>query len=352
LLHFPLENSYCGKETLNIKFYFIGGDAMRARSLELVDKSIAAMIAAIEIYNKPDFKYREETFGVLCVNAWELLIKAYWLKINANKMRSLFVFDAITKKDGTKGIRKKIKTTRSGNPFTHSIDYLGGKLVSTGKLDKTAWDNIQAVIEIRDNSVHFYNKSILFSRRLQEVGSASVKNYVTAVKDWFDVGLTEFNFFLMPLSFVSPPKNVEGILLSKEESNLVQYIDSIDSAENPEKRYSVTVNVNVSFSKSKVRDALKVQLSNDPAATKITLTDDQIRERYKLSYDELSKKCRDRYSDFKIDKKYHEIRKNLEGDQKFAMVRFLDPTKPKGIKKTFYSEAILNKLDEHYTKIA
>jgi hypothetical protein len=51
------------------------------------------------------------------------------------------------------------------------------------------------VIEIRDNAVHFYNKSYLFSRRLQEVGSASVKNYVSAIKDWFDEDLTEFNFF-------------------------------------------------------------------------------------------------------------------------------------------------------------
>jgi hypothetical protein len=36
--------------------------AMRARSKELLDRSIAATVAGIEIYNKPDFRYREERF--------------------------------------------------------------------------------------------------------------------------------------------------------------------------------------------------------------------------------------------------------------------------------------------------
>ena len=35
---------------------------MKSKSNELLDKSISAMIAAIEVYNKPDFLYRGETF--------------------------------------------------------------------------------------------------------------------------------------------------------------------------------------------------------------------------------------------------------------------------------------------------
>ncbi len=35
---------------------------MKARSKELLDRAIAATIAAIEIYSKPDFRYREELF--------------------------------------------------------------------------------------------------------------------------------------------------------------------------------------------------------------------------------------------------------------------------------------------------
>ena len=66
---------------------------MKSRSQELLDKSIAAMISAIEIYNKPDFLYRGETFAILAVNGWELLLKAKYLSINNNNIRSLYVYD-------------------------------------------------------------------------------------------------------------------------------------------------------------------------------------------------------------------------------------------------------------------
>jgi hypothetical protein len=46
------------------------------QSKELSEKSILAAVAAIEIYNKPDFHYREEAFALLATNAWELLLKA------------------------------------------------------------------------------------------------------------------------------------------------------------------------------------------------------------------------------------------------------------------------------------
>lgn len=31
----------------------------------LLDKSVNSMLSAIEIYNKPNFSYREETFAIL-----------------------------------------------------------------------------------------------------------------------------------------------------------------------------------------------------------------------------------------------------------------------------------------------
>jgi hypothetical protein len=49
---------------------------MKARSKELLDRAIAATIAAIEICNKPDFRYLVEAFAVLPITGWELLLKA------------------------------------------------------------------------------------------------------------------------------------------------------------------------------------------------------------------------------------------------------------------------------------
>lgn len=89
---------------------------MKSRSKELLDRAVAATVAAIEIYNKPDFLYREEAFAVLAINGWELLLKAKWLLDNNNRPKSLYVMVPRLKADGTKGKKLQIKPTRSGNP--------------------------------------------------------------------------------------------------------------------------------------------------------------------------------------------------------------------------------------------
>ena len=43
---------------------------------KLLGNSKAAMMAAIEIYNKPTFAYRDECAVILLLNAWELFLKA------------------------------------------------------------------------------------------------------------------------------------------------------------------------------------------------------------------------------------------------------------------------------------
>ena len=111
------------------------------------------MIAAIEVYNKPDFLYRGETFSILAINSWELLLKAKHLKDNHNKMRSLYVMEPVINKDGSKSKKKKVKLTRSGNPFTHSIDFIAKKLIEKGEMDQIVFNNIMALIELRDSAI-------------------------------------------------------------------------------------------------------------------------------------------------------------------------------------------------------
>ena len=129
---------------------------MKSRSKELLDRAIAATVAAIEIYNKPDFPYRSETFCILAINGWELLLKAKWLKENGNNIRSLYVMETRTNKDGTKSKRHTVKLTRSKNPYTLGLDYLSKKLVEQKFLDQKVVANIEALHELRDSSVHFY----------------------------------------------------------------------------------------------------------------------------------------------------------------------------------------------------
>lgn len=323
---------------------------MKARFQELLEKSVSAMISAIEIYNKPDFKYREETFSILAINSWELLLKAKWLKENNNKIRSLYVLEKSKKKDGSTSKIQVVKLTGSGNPFTHSLEHLSTKLNEAGILNGLAKQNIDALREIRDSSVHFYNRNTLFAIRLQEVGSACVKNFVQVCKDWFEFDLSCYNFYLMPLAFVDTSTTASLVTLNKEETNLIQYISALDAANDPSSDYSVSVNVELRFSKSKTSDALAVQISNDPNAAKIQLTQEQFKDRYPMKFNDLKNRCKKRYSDFLINKKYHDIRKSLIGNQKYMITKILDPDNPKSVKQDWYSEAVFTELDKHYTK--
>ena len=308
------------------------------------------MISAIEIYNKPDFKYREETFAILAINSWELLLKAKWLKDNDNKIRSLYVFEKTKKKNGELSKKLAIKVTDCGNPFTHSLDYLAIKLEEKKILHALAKQNIDALREIRDSSVHFYNRNNLFAIRLQEVGSACVKNFVQATKTWFEYDLSKYNFYLMPLAFMNSGADMKLVELNKEQANLVKYISLLDAANDPSSDYSVSVNVEFNFSKSKAKDVLAVQLSNDPTATKIQLSDEQFKQRYPLSYESLTNKCKERYKNFTANQTYHDLRKPLIENSKYCGTKKLDSDNPKSLKKDGYSEAILTFFDQHYIK--
>jgi hypothetical protein len=323
---------------------------MKARSKELLDRAIAATVASIEIYNKPDFLYREEAFAVLAINGWELLLKAKWLADNGNKVRSLYVMEPQQKADGGKSKKLKIKPTRSGNPYTHSLDFVAKKLVASGALDVVAFSNIQALQEIRDSSIHFFNRSGAFPMRLQEIGTASLKNFVTATRNWFQRDLSEFNFYLMPLSFVALPSQAEAVVLNHEEKRFLSFIDSLESNGAPESPYAVTVNIDIKFTRSKAKDALGVQVTNSPTAPEVRLTEEQIRDRYPWDTKQLTAECKKRYQEFKVDAAYHEVRKGLLADKRFGEIRFLDPGNPRSAKKPFFSPNILKELDKHFVR--
>src|SRR6202049_3857384 len=91
-------------------------------SMRLLQNSEAALISAIEIYNKPSFAYREETFAILALNAWELLLKAKLLDIKDNKLKCLHIY--YRKEVGEDQLSKKlyVKKNRTGNKMTVGIE--------------------------------------------------------------------------------------------------------------------------------------------------------------------------------------------------------------------------------------
>ena len=110
------------------------------------------------------------------------------------------------------------------------------------------------------------------------------------------------------------------------------------------------MNVEIKFTRSKAKDALGVQITNNPNAPEVRLTEDLIREKYPWDYERLTGECEKRYSDFKLVQKYHDLRKKMVSDNRFGHVRELDPGNPKSQRKQFFNPNILAEFDKHYAK--
>lgn len=329
---------------------------MKSRSRNLAGKSIEAMLAAIEIYNKPSFSYREESFAILAINAWELLLKARILQLSNNKVSSILKYEKRQKADGSLSEKEYRVKNRSGTYLSiglfRAMDLLEAEYGD--KIGMPVRKNIELLCEVRDSAVHFVNKGFDLTLLVQQLGTASLRNYIIAIRRWFAIDLSKYNFFLMPLAFFGLETSVQGVSLNGEEKRLSEYLKketTLGVGEEPDE-FNVALTVNVRFTKSKEEDAELVRLSNDPGATPIKLTEEDIREKYPWDYEILTTRLRKRYKDFKLNKKYHELRKPLEAKSKYCNKRFLDPAQKNGIGKCFYNPNIVKEFDAHYTKSA
>lgn len=325
-----------------------------SRSMQLVNKSVASMVSAIELYNKPDFRYREEIFCIVVVNSWELLLKAKILKDNNNNMSSISIRSVLTNKDGSKSKKWRYKENRTGNRMTLDIFSAMKKLEGRGVLDRVCRENVEAVIEVRDNAVHFYNTDPLLSHKVQELGMATITNYVDLLYEWFSIKLDKYNFFLMPMSFFHPSQ-VESVLVRGRDASVANMLEYIASKEKeypstPKNKHNITIAIETRFTKSKKIDAQEVRLSSSPNAPLIRISLDDVKKTHPLDYDKLTSKLKDRYSDFKVNGKYHELRKTLENSQDFCFHYPLNPMNPNGATKPLFSVKVFEEFDKNYRK--
>lgn len=170
---------------------------LRGSYRALRDNSKAAMLAAIEIYNKPQIEYRDECFLILLVNAWELLLKAV---LSKNKQR-IFYPKERDELYRTLSIQDALNKVR--NFFPPDIQY-----------DPVA-QNINMLVTYRNNAVHFYNQRG-FSVIIYGLAQTSIINYRDLMLSIFDIDIAnEMTISLLPLSFGSQPDPIEFLQQSK-----------------------------------------------------------------------------------------------------------------------------------------
>jgi len=316
----------------------------------IIDKAINALISAIEIYNKPDFKYREENFCVLMVNAWELLLKAKIIKDNNYDKKSIYVKYFPENKDGTKSKKFRYKKSQSGNYLTIDINKCIKALRSDNRLEKSMASNLQSLIEIRNTSIHYYNTSLDYVKSTHELGSASIHGFVTYLFEWFEYKLNNYHLYLLSLSFLGVA-SVEAIPVHSQEIKLLNYIRNQKNKYpyNKSEKVHYSFQIQISFTK-KSKGSSRVYLSNDPFAPKVYLSDEDLQKKYPLSHSELVELCKNRYSNFVYNNLFHQLKYRYEDNPKYCYKRYPGLINKSGTPRKHYSPAILEEFDKKYTK--
>jgi hypothetical protein len=310
-------------------------------------------MASIELYNKPDFFYREECFSILAVNAWELLLKARILQLSSNSLHSIAEYENPQTKHGKKSKNRKKLRNRAGNIQTIGIFKAYDLLVSefSEPMHESIRKNLEALVEIRDNSVHLINKGLELERKILEIGTATLNNYIKISRQWFGSDLSKYNIFLMPIAFIREIPKAEGIVLNGEERNIANYFSSLNKEPKKENEsdFNTALSIEIKLKRTKEDSAVKFSISNDPDAVPVKLEEADIREKYPWSYQLLTEKLKQKHGLlFKTNEKYHKIRKELEKSDKYCMVRLLDPGNAKSSKMRFYNSNILKEIEKKY----
>lgn len=156
------------------------------------------MLAAIEIYNKPQIAYRDECFVILLINAWELLLKAI---LSKNRQRIYY----------PKKRKESYRTYSLRDALSKAETFL--RLVVP--FEPVA-SNLKLLLTYRDNAIHFYNEQG-FGVVVYGLAQTNIVNYRDIMRDIFGVDIAEeMTISLLPLAFGPQPDPIEFLRKANE----------------------------------------------------------------------------------------------------------------------------------------
>lgn len=163
---------------------------------KLLGNAKAAMMAAIEIYNKPAFQYRDECVVILLLNAWELILKAALSKNGKS------IFYPKKRKQPYRTLSWQDALSKSENLFRKDVGQL------------PVQRNLELLGTYRDNAVHFYNAEG-FGVLVYALAQTCIKNFRDFLEGEFQHRLEEeITWQLLPLG-IQPPIDVVSYISGK-----------------------------------------------------------------------------------------------------------------------------------------
>lgn len=322
----------------------------------LLKNSISAYFAAIEIHNKPNISYRYETTTLLIMNAWELILKCFVRKYI--KTKSIYTNDG--------------HTISIDKAIDYTDEFINKKEPKSFKAIK---ENLFLIEVYRNNIVHYYNEQL--EPYIFMLTAKAALNYVDFLKKYFSKDiLADDGLFILPLGFKLPfkpedflTKKATDYISSKESKEFISsmvrvitnlsdegvedtivigfdiYLENVKRMKNSDLLVAITSQDAADTNFAKVN---KVQLSDDPNAQKVNLSDDEIVEIYPYTYKEVCERCRAEIHDFKKGEKFNLIMKSLKGNNAFAFTRKLNPQNAKSPKTVLYSPDIIVEIKHQY----
>lgn len=214
------------------------------------------MIAAIEIYNKPVFQYKDECTVILLLNAWELLLKSILLKHGESIFRA-------------KNTGQSHETLLWRDAFAKAEKHFPPTVAST-----PTFQNLEKLGSYRNNAIHFYNEKgmgiVVYS-----LAQTSIVNYSDVLRGLFDIEIADqMNLRLLPLG-IRPPIDAisyiqsasrmeEKSAFSEYLAELMQTVEDLKSANDDTGRLLTVFSINLESVK-KIGDAdAVVAVNNDP----------------------------------------------------------------------------------------
>ena len=307
-------------------------------SKRMARTAISALVAAVEIYNKPTVEYREQTFAVLLVNAWEVLLKARIVQINNNKMSPILE-------------RKPKSRVFKTDEVTEGQSTIPLKTVlGTADIPGEVRDNLTEVINVRNEAVHMGLLHPELKGEILKFGTASVQNFVQLAQKWFaePVPVTH----LLPVGFVGDAQVVKASINARQNELLRRLSRVSAGAREGNEGFAVSLSVDIRLNPQMTGGGV-IAPTHDANAPKANLTTDQLLEVYPNSHEEIKEMCKKTYSDFKVNRKFNDLmREFVKKDPNCAFVRPNNP-KGKGSGLTYYYNGteVLRILDGHYERV-
>ncbi len=328
---------------------------MSAIKESLIENSKSAIIAAIEIHNKPIFSYRYEVSTILLINAWELLLKAM--------IAENFPEVKLINKDGT------------SKSFEECVSFISSQV---GKDFRHIQENLNKIYEYRCHIIHFYKDGI--DSILYALMHKSVQFYNEFSKKHFNIDLAEeTNLILLPIGFKPFASPIDFLStesqLSKSSNSVQAFIKSIVTSTQTLQDEGIEESIITGFrmavinenritnadiiagitknpaeAKLMVANVLgRIKLSTDEDAKKINIEEDNLfKTLYVNKYKDICNTAKELFSDFKQDAKFNRIMGEIRTKPDLHRKRYLDVVNKTGLGQDYYTTAVFDELAKHY----